>query len=178
MSAYATIEVMATRRWKRKKIVVVCLVLVCLMGVGIGFLVLKSQNQAKHLPPKVKSEISGFQPYYFSGNAPLPNGLKIDPGKTKYENGTLFVTVKSSDGKSATISEQPVPEEFAAKGGSLVGAGSTDTSLGKLTFSFSEGRTAGFLITKDRKTFIIFDSAQSFSQDDVRVIISSLTKVN
>ncbi|MEK7594897.1 MAG: hypothetical protein AAB436_04650 [Patescibacteria group bacterium] len=150
--------------------------LVLLLVLVSGGLYLQSSSKQKGLPKEVVAHISGFQPYYFSSDQKLPNGLAIDTEQTRYEQGTLFLTIKSADGKTINVSQQPVPEEFSAKAGSFIGKDSFDTPVGKASLSYIDGRTSAFLITKDKQTLIILNSNQAVSTDTLRIILSSLSK--
>lgn len=149
--------------------------LLLLLLVG-GGLYLQSSSKPKGLPKEVVANISGFQPYYFSSDQKLPEGLAIDDKETRYEQGTLFLTIRSADGKTINVSQQPVPEEFSAKAGSFIGKDSFDTSVGKASVSYIDGRTSAFVVTKDSQTLIILNSNQAVSADTLRLILSSLAK--
>lgn len=162
-------------RVSKKLLLISGSVLVLLILVAGGLYVISS-SKPKGLPKEVVANISGFQPYYFSSDQKLPEGLAIDEKETRYEQGTLFLTIRSSDGKTINVSQQPVPEEFSAKAGSFIGKDSVDTSIGKATISYVDGRTSAFLITKNRDNLIIINSNQAVSSDTLRVIMSSLSK--
>ncbi|MEK7600330.1 MAG: hypothetical protein AAB462_04830 [Patescibacteria group bacterium] len=149
------------------------LMAVFIVGGGIYW---QSLPKPTGLPKEVVAHISGFQPYYFSSDLKLPEGLAIDEEQTRYEQGTLFLTIKSDDGKTINVSQQPVPDEFSAKAGSFIGKDSIDTSIGKASVSYVGGRTSAFLITKNRDNLIILNSNQAVSSDTLRAIMSSLAK--
>lgn len=171
-------EIVVRKLYNRKKIITITLIFLSFVLVcGIIFSFFYSKSQRPTFPKEVKSQITGFQPYYIQGKEQLPAGFKTDKNTVRYEVGTLLFTLTSPDGKSVTISQQPVPKEFSAEGGNFVGKESIDTKNGKATISYVQGRTSAFMITNDRKTMIILNSNQSLETDTIRSILSNLTSV-
>lgn len=161
----------------KKKLLIGFSFFLMILIIGVTGLLIYKKSQANTLPQEVKSQVSGFQPYYFSQNEQLPSGFKIDRSSIRYELGTLFFTLTSSDGKSITISQQPVPKEFSAEGGNFIGKESIDTKNGKATISYVQGRTSAFMITNDRKTMVILNSNQAIETDTIRSILSNLNSI-
>lgn len=159
---------------RTKKLLIggVCLLIV-LVSATSGFVVYK-KSQENTLPSEVRGQITGFQPYYLPKKYTLPNDFEIDKESVRYEQNTLFFSLKSPSGQIVTISQQAVPQEFSAAGGSFIGKDSIDTKNGKVTISYIDERTSAFLITKDQKTLIILNSNQAIETDIIRGIISSL----
>lgn len=164
-------------RISKKKLLIGFSILLPLLILSITGLLIYKKSQENVLPKEVKSQVSGFQPYYFSKKEQLPSGFKIDSSSIRYELGTLFFTLTSPEGKSITISQQSVPPEFSAEGGSFVGKESIDTKNGKATISYVQGRTSAFMITADRKTMVILNSNQAIETDAIRSILSSLNSI-
>jgi len=160
---------------RNKKVVVLSVLLALSLGV-VGFFIWNKSNSKETFPKEIRSQITGFQPYFFQEKYNLPEDFKVVKESIKYEKGTLLFSLNSPTGKTITLSQQSVPSEFSGQGGSLVGKETFDSPLGTITLSFLEGRTTAFLITKDRDAFIILNSNQAISSDDIRVILSSLIK--
>ena len=177
MDDLATTEVTKRRRVSKKKLLLGFSIFLALLLVVASTTLIYKRSQSNALPKDVKSQVSGFQPYYFSKSGQLPTGLKIDRSSIRYELGTLFFTLTSPDGKSITVSQQAVPKEFSAEGGNFIGKESVDTKNGKATISYVQGRTSAFMITNDRKTMVILNSNQAIETDIIRSILSELSGV-
>ena len=148
-----------------------------LLLICVGFWAYSKKSSSYSLPEDVKSQISGFQPYYLPKDYSLPDDLIVDKNSIRYEADTLLFNLQTPDNKTINISEQPVPEEFNSEGGSFIGKETFDTTNGKVTLSFVDGRTSAFLITNQQDAFIILSSSQPITADTIRVILSSLEKV-
>lgn len=177
MDDLANTEVTRGRRVSKRKLLIGFGIFLVLLVVVATTTLIYKRSQGNTLPKDVKSQVSGFQPYYFSKNEQLPSGLKIDRSSIRYELGTLFFKLSTPDGKSVTVSQQSVPKEFSAEGGSFIGKESVDTKNGKATISYVEGRTSAFMITNDRKTMVILNSNQAIETDTIRSILSSLNSI-
>ncbi len=147
--------------------------LVLLISAGTVVYV-KSQKSPPAVPKDIRSRISGFQPYS-TNPIDLPSGYKVDSKNVRYENNTLFFTVKSAN-KTVVVSVQSIPEEFKNTA-NFVGKESIDTKNGKATITFVEGRTSAFMITSSGDAFVILNSNSAVSTEDVRLILNSLQKI-
>lgn len=147
---------------------------VVLASLAGGFWLTRDTGEV--LPSDIRAQINSFQPYYLPKKYTLPNDFEIDKESVRYEQNTLFFSLKSPSGQVVTISEQAVPEEFSAAGGHFIGKDSIDTKNGKVTISYIDGRTSAFLITNDQKTLIILNSNQAIETDIIRGVISILEK--
>lgn len=157
---------------KKKILIPLVLIVVLVCSAAGGFWLLKDTEET--LPSDIRSQIKDFQPYYLPKEYTLPDDFEIDKESVRYEQNTLFFSLKSPSGQIVTISQQAVPEEFSAAGGSFIGKDSVETKNGKVTISYIDSRTSAFLITKDQKTLIILNSNQAIETDVIRGIISNL----
>lgn len=154
-----------------KKLFFGILFLLVLAIFATGFKVYEKSQENK-IPPDIRSQITSFQPYYLPKKYDLPKDFELDKESVRYEFGTLLFSLTSPEGQTINISQQSVPKEFSAEGGSFVGKDSVDTKNGKATISYVDGRTSAFLITNDQKTLIILNSNQAVENDVMRGILS------
>lgn len=174
MSEKPTSEVNTHKSQRRKKIILIGMTVVVFLLIGGGVaLFLDSKAQETTLPKEVTNQISTFQPY-LADNDTLPSGYDIEKDSIRYEAGTLFFNLRAKD-KSVVVSIQPIPDEFKNTE-NFIGKESIDTKNGKAAITFVGGRTSAFMITKDKDAFVILNSNQSISTDDVRLILNSLFK--
>lgn len=124
--------------------------------------------------PEIITAQTSFPVYYFVG-AP-PDSMKLDPTSVSYSTGLLIFKLHSADGsKTVTVTEQALPPNL--ENTTVQGKEKIDGADGNATLGFDGTRTIGYLLNKDKKTFVIIN-ASSAETDTIKDLLRGLRPLN
>jgi hypothetical protein len=154
------------------KLVIICVVVICVVGGGIFFALNRSGHDP--LPYTVKQQ-AHFQLYYPTF---VPDGFRFD--EAAYDPSTKVVTYDYStiNGNRIYFSLQPKPagfnfDKFNKK--QLTGTSQVATPLGTATVGVLQEQTVSSIVTD--KTWIIISSGEKVSLDQLQQVSKSLKPV-
>jgi hypothetical protein len=129
-------------------------------------------RQAGRLPAETVKQVEGFTVYYPN---PLPKGFSLDKETVSYDNGVLAYRLVNATRQSVVVSEQAAPKDLSAS--TIVGKESVPTSYGTATISLVDGRTMGYLLTKDKRTLIIMNTGDKVESATFKDLLRALQPV-
>jgi hypothetical protein len=160
-------------RVSRKRIVYALAAILASIAASAGIVLvpkLHEQETKQSIPAtqRIKSQVNGFTAYY---PAALPANFSVKESTITYDRDTLLYNLSDSK-NTISITQQPVPSDLSPS--SIIGKETLPTGYGKATISLVDNRTIGYLITNDRKTMIILNTADAVSLSTFKDIIRSL----
>jgi hypothetical protein len=126
-------------------------------------------RRASELPREVIDQATGLTIYYPD---PLPGSFKLETGSVQYSRGILSYRLADSKHQMVTITVQSVPSDLSNS--TIQGKESVPTSYGTATISQVEGRTSGYLITKDKRTLIILNANDQIDSAAFKDVVRAL----
>jgi len=126
------------------------------------------------LPAAIRSQISDFVPYYFSGSA--PTGITVRAASISYSDGVLFFQLNDQNGNKVVVSEQALPAAFANK--QLQGNRKISGVDGSAAVSDNDGRLVGnFITSRNPRALISLNASDAVSAATAQTILQSLKPV-
>jgi hypothetical protein len=160
-------------RLGRKKIILIGIVAVLVLG-GVGeALVMYKQAHQSPIPSAVSNQVA-FSLYYPS---PLPSGWSIDATSYTVNDGIFFYKLHGPS-TSVTVTIQARPAAFnpaAFYKSQMQNAPTFDTKNGDGTTATIDKRLRGSMIGSDSLVFLSPDSA-NITEHELKAIITSLQK--
>jgi hypothetical protein len=129
-------------------------------------------RQASQLPADTVKQVEGFTVYYPN---PLPRGFQLDTKTASYSNGVLQFQLKSRNGQTISFSEQKLPDDLRAS--QVVGKESVPTEHGNATVSLVDGRSIGYLLTKDTNSMVLVHTNDKVESSTFKDILRGLEPV-
>ena len=154
---------------KRKFLIFGAITLALVVAIGV-FLATRTATQ----PAALNKANQDFTVLYGSN---LPRGLIVNTSAVTYENGVLFIPITSEDGRSISITQQPLPEKFK-QSNDLVGAEKVTGADGPAAVSHVQGHTTATMMSNDRKTLVIINDSSNVGTDTVKDLLRSLRPLN
>ncbi|SRR6266568_1652671 len=132
------------------------------------------QTPSPQLPAAIRSQISDFVPYYFSGA--IPGGVTVQHASISYSDGVLFFQVNDQNGHEVVVSEQALPAAFANQ--QLQGNRKISGVDGSATVSDSDGRLIGnFITSRNPRALISLNASDTVSAATAQTILQSLKPI-
>jgi hypothetical protein len=158
---------------KHKKLVVVFII--CIIFVSIGFLAIKifCKKHSSVLPNSIV-QMAPFPIFFYPHT--IPGNFHLVPESIKYSSGYLISQLTTPDkSQTITITEQSVPSNLAAS--TVIGKEKVDGTENNATLSFDGSRMIGYMISKDKQTFVIINAPEGLEESTMKDLLRGLKKL-
>jgi uncharacterized secreted protein with C-terminal beta-propeller domain len=106
----------------------------------------------------------------------IPDNFRLISESVKYNSGYLFFQLSNTNkSQTITVTEQALPSNLATS--TIIGKEKVDGTDNNTTISFDGSRMIGYVISKDRNTFVVMNAANGTELDTFKDLLRLLSPV-